>query len=51
MKAAQLKAELEPSKYVGRAPEQVDEYLSEVLEPLLDSLKTYDVAETAEVAV
>ena len=49
--AAQLRAELDPAKYVGRAPEQVDEYLAEVLEPLLDSLKTYDVAETAEVAV
>ncbi|HEY2825462.1 MAG TPA: adenylosuccinate lyase [Gemmatimonadales bacterium] len=49
--AKQLRAELDPARYVGRAPEQVDEYLAEVLEPLLDTLKTYDVADKAEVAV
>ncbi|MEX1366933.1 MAG: adenylosuccinate lyase [Nannocystaceae bacterium] len=28
---------LDPAAYVGRAPQQVDEYLSEVLQPLLDA--------------
>ena len=33
--AAALQAELEPARYVGRAPEQVGEFLAEFLEPLL----------------
>jgi adenylosuccinate lyase len=28
---------IDPMRYVGRAPEQVDEYLAEVLGPLLDA--------------
>jgi adenylosuccinate lyase len=28
-------AELDPRRYVGRAPEQVDEFLAEVVDPLL----------------
>jgi len=31
----QLKEQLRPEKFVGRAPEQVDEFLAEVVEPLL----------------
>jgi adenylosuccinate lyase len=31
----ELEAAMDPSRYVGRAPEQVDEFLSEVVEPLL----------------
>jgi adenylosuccinate lyase len=29
-----LRAELEPAKFVGRAPEQVDEFIAEVVEPI-----------------
>ena len=32
-----LQAKLDPSKYTGRAKEQVDEYLAEVVQPVLDS--------------
>lgn len=31
----QLRAELDPARYVGRAPQQVDEFLSEVVTPVL----------------
>jgi adenylosuccinate lyase len=48
---AQLQAELDPTRYVGRAPEQVDDFLAESLEPLLASLKSYDVADDAQVTV
>jgi len=30
-------AELEPSRFVGRAPEQVDEFLAEYVRPVLDA--------------
>lgn len=30
---------MDPNRYVGRAPQQVDEYLSEVIQPILDSHK------------
>ena len=33
--AETLKASLDPAKYVGRAPEQVDDFLREVVKPLL----------------
>ena len=33
----ELQAKLDPSKYTGRAKEQVDEYLAEVVQPVLDS--------------
>jgi adenylosuccinate lyase len=50
--AGTLKAELEPGRYVGRAPEQVGEFLQEYLEPLLTraSLLAAD-APAAEVGV
>ena len=32
-----LKAAADPSRYIGRAPEQVDEFMLEVVEPLLSS--------------
>jgi adenylosuccinate lyase len=41
-----LSAVVDPSRYVGRAPQQVDEFLSEVLEPRLDA--TPDPAERSE---
>ena len=33
----ELQAKLDPSKYTGRAKEQVDEYLAEVVQPVLDA--------------
>ena len=33
--AGKLKAELDPTRYVGRAPEQVNEFLGEYLRPLM----------------
>ena len=35
VKAAALKAELSPARYVGRAPEQVHEFLADYLDPLV----------------
>lgn len=32
---ADLQQELDPMRFVGRAPQQVDEFLEEVVEPLL----------------
>ena len=32
---ADIRGAAEPSRYVGRAPEQVDEFLAEVIAPLL----------------
>jgi len=37
MTRAELEATMEPMRFVGRAPEQVDEFLAEVVEPLLSS--------------
>ena len=37
MSEAEIMAELEPSKYHGRAPEQTDEFLSKVVMPLLEN--------------
>ena len=30
-----MQSALDPARFVGRAPEQVDEFLSDVIEPLL----------------
>jgi adenylosuccinate lyase len=47
-----LTAELEPRRYVGRAPEQVREFLAEYLEPLLARASLLAAeAPAAEVAV
>lgn len=35
----ELKAILEPSRYVGRAPEQVSEFIAEAVEPVLEQYK------------
>ena len=32
----ELQAKLDPIKYVGRSREQVDEYLEDVIKPILD---------------
>lgn len=39
----------EPSRFVGRAPQQVDEFLIEVIEPLLGQLPSETVLETPRV--
>ena len=36
----ELEAAMDPSRYVGRAPEQVDEFLAEIVEPLLAHVGT-----------
>jgi adenylosuccinate lyase len=44
----EMKQALDPSKFVGRAPQQVDEFLREVVAPLLEGA---DVVEAEEVRV
>jgi adenylosuccinate lyase len=46
-----LKAELDPDRYVGRSPQQVDDFLSEVLHPLIESMNQYRVPDDAEITV
>jgi adenylosuccinate lyase len=45
-----LQKTLEPSKYVGRSKEQVDEYLAEVIKPILENNKA-ELGMTAEINV
>jgi adenylosuccinate lyase len=45
-----LEAVADPSQYVGRAPQQVDEFLAEVIRPLLEDVRT-TLAPTEEVRV
>jgi adenylosuccinate lyase len=49
--AAALRRELEPGRYVGRAPEQVVEYVQGPLDQLLTSLKDIAVRDDAKVTV
>jgi len=49
--AVRLRAELDPRRYVGRAPDQVREFVALTLSPLLDRLKPYAVDDQAEVTV
>ena len=46
----ELKKTMDPSKYVGRAPQQVDEFLSEVVNPILEANKEV-LGMTAEITV
>ncbi len=48
---AALRAELDPQRYVGRAPAQVHEYLRDHVEPLLDALKPFSTTDEATVHV
>jgi len=48
---ATLQAELEPARYVGRAPSQVREFLGAHLDPLLERLEPYAVHDAAGVTV
>ena len=45
-----LKKTMEPSRYVGRAPEQVDAFLTQVVNPILDEYKEL-LGEKAEINV
>ena len=47
---AELEKTMDPSKYVGRSPEQVTEYLAEVIQPILDANKS-DLGLTATINV
>ncbi len=46
----ELKQKLEPSKYVGRSPQQVEEYLVNVINPILEGNKDV-IGMTAEIRV
>ena len=50
VKLDELKAKLDPSKYVGRSKEQVEEYLAEIINPILDANKE-ELGMTAEINV
>jgi adenylosuccinate lyase len=45
---ADMESALEPSRFVGRAPEQVDEFLDGVITPLLAG-HTHDVGDEVRV--
>jgi len=49
--ASALRAELDPTRYVGRSAEQVDEYVHGTLDPLLAELETYEITDNAGVTV
>jgi adenylosuccinate lyase len=46
-----LREALEPRRFVGRSAEQVDEFLDEIVEPLLAGTSAADVRDVAEVRV
>ena len=39
MTLEELESTMEPSRYIGRAPRQVEKYISEVVQPVLDANK------------
>lgn len=45
-----LKKSMDPSKYTGRAKEQVEEFLAEVINPILEESRA-DLGMTAEINV
>jgi adenylosuccinate lyase len=49
--AAALRAELDPARYVGRAPSQVTEYLRDHVDPLLRRLEPYATTDDPGVRV
>ena len=46
----ELQAKLEPMRYVGRSKEQVEEYLAEVIAPILEANKE-ELGMTAQINV
>ncbi|MGH7592955.1 MAG: adenylosuccinate lyase, partial [Gemmatimonadales bacterium] len=55
VRQARLEAQLDPARYVGRAPEQVGEFLREYLDPLVAAVRARHpataAADTPEVTV
>jgi adenylosuccinate lyase len=49
--ADRLRAELDPGLYIGRAPQQVTEFLEGPAAQLLDSLTAYEAPDEAKVSV
>jgi len=49
--AQALRAELDATRYVGRAPAQVQEFLAETIDPLLKRLQPFHVTDDAGVTV
>jgi adenylosuccinate lyase len=49
--AAALRAEMDPARYVGRAPSQVTEYLRDHVEPLLRRLEPYTTTDDPGIRV
>lgn len=49
--ARTLKAELDAVQYIGRAPDQVLEFVEGMVDPLLDSLNSYAVSDEAKVTI
>ena len=50
MELEELEATMQPEKYVGRSPRQVEKYLEEVIQPILDANKEL-LGVTAEINV
>ena len=46
-----LREALEPRRFIGRAAEQVDEFLEEIVDPLLAGTPAVDLRDVAEVRV
>ena len=46
-----LRESLEPRRFIGRAAEQVDEFLDEIIDPLLAGTPAVDIRDVAEVRV
>lgn len=49
--SAALQAEMDPARYIGRAPEQVREFVAETLDPLIERLAPYHATDHAGVTV
>ena len=45
---SKIDAMIDPSRFVGRAPEQVDDFINEEIDPLLDSNKDLIAIENAD---
>ncbi len=51
VKAGSLRGELEPERYIGRAPEQVDEFIEEHVDPLIERLRPLMISDDTGVQV
>ena len=50
VKEEELRQVLDPSRYVGRAPAQVEEFLTGVIQPLLDAHKE-DLSQRSQLSI